>query len=638
MTSEDTSLGTPLAERSLTAHWIIFAVTCNVSGWLLSALLLLNATGFLVTIPLIHFTIARLCGVQFPTFRKPVIRWRRWKRLLPAGFLLIAVLAILGGILHAPNNMDALHSRMPRVAHWLMAERWEWFPANNNAHNTRSCGFEWMSAPIISFTGTDRFITAINSITFLLLPGVCFGVLRGMGVSRKVSWAWMWLMSVGYCFALQAGGVGNDLTPSFFAAAAFAFGFRWKSTRSYSSFALAMAAVGAMTAYKPSTLPLLLPFAVIFFGMWKPALAQPIRTLVLAVFIVFGSFLPTAALNIRECGDWTGLQAENTAFAQVEPLVGVAGNLINAPLQNLAPPVFPLAGKWNAFFLSLFPEEFKAAMKRNFEPTGAEFILPDIQGEEWAGIGAGITHLLIITAIMTWFKGRPCRGPASKRRLWLYTALFVTALLVYFAKTGLFTVARHISPYYIFLITLVLLALRPDYAMRSIFWKWAAGVAMASTLVMVIITPSRPLWPAKWFFKQFGDPPSSQIIQRAALGYSIYADRSNALGPMRNALPEDARDIGFISFGAGSEMPFWKPYGKMRVHHIRPGDSVSDLRQKGMRHIVINSASFELMMGRKPEDWANDQGGKIILRFPIQITAQGGVFDWLLVELPDTVE
>lgn len=103
---------------------------------------------------------------------------------------------------------------------------------------------------------------------------------------------------------------------------------------------------------------------------------------------------------------------------------------------------------------------------------------------------------------------------------------------------------------------------------------------------------------------------------------------------MREALPSDARELGFISFGAGSEMPFWKPYGTMRVHHIRPGDSVNELRRKGMRHIVINSANFALMMGRKPEDWSSDLEGKIILRFPVQITAQGVVSDWLLVELP----
>lgn len=621
------------ADRSLTAHWIIFAVTCNAAGWLLSALHQLNAAGFLIAIPTIHFALAKLCGVGFPEFRKPRIRSWRLKKFLPAGFLLIAILALLGGILHAPNNMDALHYRVPRVAHWLMEERWEWFPSNNNAQNTRSCGYEWMTAPLVSLTGSDRLTFVFNSLAFLLLPGVCFGVLRGMGLGRRVSWAWMWLVPAGYCYALQAGGIANDLTPAFFAAAAFAFGFRWKKRGRFADFALALTALGAMSACKPSTLPLLLPFALIFFGMWKPALAHPLRTAALAVLIAGGSFLPTAALNIHHCGDWTGLKAENQAFAEVEPLVGVAGNIINSTLQNLAPSVFPVAGKWNAFFLGLFPESFKEAMKRSFEPAGAEFYLPDLQGEEWVGIGSGITYLLIFTALLAFFKGRNL--PIAKPPLALYAALFGTALLVYFAKTGLFTVARHISPFYLFLVAVVLLALRSEKAMRSCLWKWAAGAAMASTVFMLVITPARPLWPAKWFFARFGENPSSTVIQRASLGYSIYADRSDALGPLRKALPEDAREIGFMSFAAGSEMPFWKPYGKMRVHHIRPGDKLSDPCFSGMRHIVINSDNFEFMMGSTPEDWASAQGADIIARMPVRIIVQGNVSDWLLVELPE---
>ena len=622
------------ADRSLTAHWIIFAVACNAAGWLLSALHQLNAAGFLIAIPAIHFALAKLCGVGFPHFRKPRIHAWRWKRLLPAGFLLIAILALLGGILHAPNNMDALHFRVPRVAHWLMEERWDWFPANNNAQNTRSCGYEWMTAPLVSLTGSDRFTFVFNSLAFLFLPGACFGVLRGMGLGGRVSWAWMWLVPAGYCYALQAGGIANDLTPAFFAAAAFAFGFRWKKHGRFADFALALAAIGAMSACKPSTLPLLLPFAVIFFGMWRIALSRPIRTVALAVVIAVGSFLPTAALNIHHCGDWTGLKAENQAFAEVEPLVGVAGNIINSTLQNLAPPVFPVAGKWNAFFLGLFPESFKEAMKRSFEPAGAEFYLPDLQGEEWVGIGAGITYLLIVTALLAFAKGRPGFAPAAKPKLWLYAALFGTALLVYFAKTGLFTVARHISPFYLFLVAVVLLALRPEKAMRSRLWKWAARAAMTSTVFMLVITPARPLWPAQWFFARFGENPTSTVIQRASLGYSIYADRADALGPLREKLPADAREIGFMSFAAGSEMPFWKPYGEMRVRHIRPADDITGLRFTGMRHIVINSDNFEFMMGRTPEDWASAQGADIIARMPLRIIVQGNVSDWLLVELP----
>jgi hypothetical protein len=623
-----------ITERSWASHWILFAVACNGAGWMLSALHSLHAVGFLIAIPTLHTALAKLCGVGLPFSTRPRIFTRRWKRFLPAGFLFIALLALLGGILHAPNNMDALHYRVPRVAHWLMAERWEWFPSNNNAQNTRSCGYEWMTAPLVCFTGTDRLTFLFNALTYGLLPGACFGVLRGMGLSGNVSWAWMWLIPAGYCFALQAGGIANDLTPAYFAAAAFAYGFRWKRQGRFSDYALALAALCAMSACKPSTLPLLLPFAVLFCGMGKVALARPLRSAALAGVLAAGSFLPTAVLNIHFCGDWTGLQAENPNFAKVEPLVGIAGNIINASIQNIAPPVFPLAGKWNAIFPGLFPEGFRDAMKRSFEPTGADFHLPDLQGEEWAGIGAGMMYLLAMTAILSAIHGRPPVPDATRSACRWAAVLFGTALMVYFAKTGLFTVARHISPFYLFFIALTLLFLRPQRAMQSRLWKTAAGVAMASTVVMLIITPARPLWPATWFFSHLGERLSSPTLQRASLGYSIYANRATALSPLRKALPAEAREVGFMNFAAGSEMPFWKPYGTMRVHHIRPDDSLSDPRLSGMRHLVIHRDNFDAVMGRSPDDWVQAQGGVITCRMPLQTIAQGNVSEWLLAEFP----
>lgn len=622
---------------NLLGQLVLLAAACNASGWILSTAGSLHAPGFALAIPFTYFVLIRITGLGYPgtgDVRQVLRSARRFAKPLPLGFMVIAVLATLGGLLHAPNNMDALHSRMPRVAHWLMEERWTWFPANNNAQNTRSCGFEWITAPMISLTGTDRFTFLINSVAFLILPGACFGVMRGLGLGGKISWTWMWLVPTGYCFALQAGGVGNDLAPALFAASAFAFGFRWKRQGGLASAALALASLAMMTACKPSTLPLLLPFAVLFLGMWRTALAHPLRSAALAAFLALASFLPTAVLNIRHCGDWTGLRAENPDLAKVEPIVGIAGNLINASLQNLAPPVFPLAGKWNPFFIRLFPEPFKEAMKRSFEPTGAEFILPDIQGEEWAGIGAGITYLLGITMLIAFAKERRGANKGASPRVLLYTALFGTALMVYFAKTGLYTVARHISPFYLFLIAVALLALRPEKTIRTRLWKLSVFMAMASTALMLVITPSRPLWPAKWFSGKFGESPANPVIARASIGYSIYADRADALGPLRRELPADANRVGFMSFAAGSEMPFWKPYGTMRVHHIRPGQSITKLRREGMRHVVINRTNFENRTGTTPEQWASDNGGRIVFSFPVRITVQGGLSDWLLIELP----
>ena len=42
------------------------------------------------------------------------------------------------------------------------------------------------------------------------MPGLVFTAFRGLGVSGRSAWRWMWLLPSGYCFALQCSGLEND--------------------------------------------------------------------------------------------------------------------------------------------------------------------------------------------------------------------------------------------------------------------------------------------------------------------------------------------------------------------------------------------------------------------------------------------
>jgi len=619
------------------AHWILFAASCNVAGWGLSLFQAVNLLGFTLAIPAIWCLLAQLTGIPRP--RLPDLHFlRRWRvrknQLLPLGFALLAGLALLGGLLHAPNNYDALNYRMPKVAHWLMAERWEWIPANNNALNTRSSGFEWLTAPMISLLRTDRLIFLFNLTSFLFLPGLFFSLLRHLGASLRTSHAWMWILPTGYCFALQAGSVGNDLPAAMFAMAAFDFGFRWRKNASYSCFTLALASAAMMTAIKPTTLPLLLPFAVVSIGIWKPLLARPFASILLIALFALASFLPTAALNFRHCGDWTGAAAENPVLGQVEPLLGLAGNLINAPIQNLAPPIFPLAGKWNSAFPTLFPQQFLNSLATCFESRAANFGLTDIQGEESAGIGLGICALWVFSILASLLLRNQTTTPTTPKHYLLLTVIFGTALLVYFSKTGMNTVARHIAPYYPFLIAIPLLAPTHDRVVRRPSWKWLAAAALASTVVMIVITPSRPLWPARWFFSTFTPQNPSPSMARAAAGFSVYAERADALGNLRDALPATNTLVGLLNFASGPELPLWKPYLHRQVRHIRPGEPIKKLTEMGMTHVILNTKNFQSYMGLTPEEWLTAQNGITLKRQSIRMLVKEPPSEWWTVELP----
>ena len=64
---------------------------------------------------------------------------RRFRKPFPLAFLILAVMAFLGGALYAPTNYDALSYRLPRVLHWLAENQWHWIHTIFPRLNQRCC-------------------------------------------------------------------------------------------------------------------------------------------------------------------------------------------------------------------------------------------------------------------------------------------------------------------------------------------------------------------------------------------------------------------------------------------------------------------------------------------------------------------
>src|SRR5208282_2557226 len=204
--------------------WIWVSVLASAAGWLLSALGQLNRIGYALVCAVLVAGLwvgrkalggAEACRIF--NRRKLRARFRRW---LPASFAGLALLVFLGAALYAPTTHEGLTCRVPRVLHWLADGHWHWIHTPNARLNDRPCGLEWLAAPLLLFTRSDRALFLINFIPLLLLPGLIFSVFTRLGVRPRVAWHWMWLLPTGYNFLLQSGSLGNDTTPAFYALAA----------------------------------------------------------------------------------------------------------------------------------------------------------------------------------------------------------------------------------------------------------------------------------------------------------------------------------------------------------------------------------------------------------------------------------
>ena len=350
--------------------WILFCVFCNCAGWILSTFHQLNVIGYATTVGLsvgfVFIFRTKIFPASWPGSKINTLQ-RRFRRPFPLAFLILAILALVGGLLYSPNNYDALAYRTPRVLHWLEQGRWHWIHTDFQRLNTRGCGMEWITAPIIAFTRTDRLFFFINAVCFLLLPGRVFAILTRIAVQPRVAWHWMWLFPTGYCFLLQAGSIGNDLIGALFAMAAIELALRARESGGIGYVCLSILSAALMTAGKTFNL-LLLP-------AWLMAMAPSLRLLksripssgFIALVAACASLIPTALLNLRFCGDWTGQAAEKVAAIQTgAPILHIVVNVMLLMLHNLAPPVFPFAGAWNQMMQHLLPASLVERLAQHF--------------------------------------------------------------------------------------------------------------------------------------------------------------------------------------------------------------------------------------------------------------------------------
>lgn len=571
-------------------------------------------------------------GWQPGTLRK------RFHRKLPLAFGILAGMAILGGILHPPSNFDALAYRIPRVLHWLAAEQWHWIDTDFNRLNTRTCGIEWVSAPLLLFLKTDRAIFLINAVSFLLMPGLIFSILVRLGVQSRVAWHWMWLLPTGYGYLLQAGSVGNDLFGTIFVLAAFDYALRARQTGSCRDLCLCLLSSAMMTSAKVSNLPLLLPIAILLLPTLKLVRNNLWRVALASLLGLLASMIPTAVLNHVHCGDWKGLAAEPVHFCSNAKLVHLGVNASQILAENLAPTIFPVAKKWNQMVESRVPEDWAATLEAHFESGRNLMLLGEIPTEERAGLGFGISLLVLIAAGGWWRWRRDSKASGTGSRLrgirWLVFGGGALSLVPFLVQSGISCQARYLLPVYGFLLLPLLATSAQDKVVRTTLWRWACVVVVLLAGVALILSPARPLWPATSILRSAGaDESKHRLVQRLWKVYSVYSERSDVFAPVRADLPEDLGVIGFLSFD-NPETSLWRPFFHRRVLHVKCAEPLASLQKRGISMVLVSENTLAEHSSLSPQDWIESVDGEVVANYQLPIRASRNNEHWLLVQLP----
>jgi hypothetical protein len=464
----------------------------------------------------------------------------------------------------------------------------------------------------------------------LLMPGLLFSVFRQCGVNRKVARAWMWILPLAYGFATQAGGIGNDLMGTLFALMSVHYGLQARRSGRVENLWLAALCAALTTSVKLSNLPLLLPCLV---AAW-PALVHLRRrwtgTLAVAGIAALISAAPTVVLNQTHTGDWTG-DPKNLGQIQVKnPGAAFFGNSLLLLQQSFLPPVLPGAHAINDWLNEKMPASWRQTLKEKF-PRYYLNHLNELPQEETAGLGLGVTLLLLTSiAAAIW-------GFTRKQSFPKISPVGLAAgisILFFMLKMGSEATARLLLPYYPLVIVPLLLLPMQNRLLHFRVWKIFMLLAALSVLPVVILSPSRPLWPAlsasKWLAQRYPEKPAVQRMQEV---YFAYAHRNDTLAPLRARMPGDVLKIGFFAGSNDTDYSLWRPFGSRQVFYLQADADKSVRIPDGIKWIVIKRIAWQ-EAGEPPlEEWADRHGAKIIASVSIETLVSGGEQTWCVLHI-----
>jgi hypothetical protein len=614
-------------------YWIWTCAYINCAGWALSAMHQLNARGWAGAL-LVWLAVLLVYHPKSAAQSAQQIRWqkfrRRFRRPLPLAFLALTTMAFLGGVLHPPDNYDAMAYRIPRILQWLAAGQWHWIHTTFPQINNRSCGIEWVSAPFIALLKSDRLLFLINSISFLFLPGLIFSVFTQLGMRRQVAWHWMWIVPTGYCYLLQAGSVANDLFGAPFALAAVGFALRAKVTGRRGEFFASILAAAVMTSAKSSSVPLGLPWAIAILPVLRLAMRWPVKTLSVCLLAVFASALPTIVLNQKFSSDWSG--ADLSRANTISDLAWRAGaNTFLIPLQNLVPPVFPLAGAWNRGVERLMPPALSMHLHRVMaEREAAEFTLPQMQIEENAGLGFGVSLLVFTSFLAAKFRRQnqmraPVNGGSAGQTLLRWSP--VISLLALMTQYNLSDFCRILTPYYALLMPTILTGPGQEALVKKCWWRTLAFAVFAMAAGLLIVSPARPLFPIMTILQHEPGVPA-----RIREVYTVYDQRNDAFAPVRAVLPPGLKVLGVVT-PKDPETSLWRPFGSRQIMHVFPEDTGTDLKRRGVQYILVKGEVFGNWFRESLDAWLKRMDARVVKIIPLDLLAATGPADWYLVEL-----
>ncbi len=201
-------------------------------------------------------------------------------------------------------------------------------------------------------------------------------------------------------------------------------------------------------------------------------------------------------------------------------------------------------------------------------------------------------------------------------------------------KSGMVTPQRLIAPYYPLLLPLLLVGAGQAQIIRRGWWRTSAAHVWVMALLVLVVTPDRPLWPAKTILVRAWRRaiPFSVRFHAPSHVYTVYATRSDSLAGVRPLLPQDAKVVGFIADADDNDYSLWLPLGTRKVRHFLADDPPEEIRKAGVEYVVVGGLNLQ-MYGLTLDQWLAKSGAQLVGSITVTEKVSEGPQPWYVVRL-----
>jgi hypothetical protein len=375
------------------------------------------------------------------------------------------------------------------------------------------------------------------------------------------------------------------------------------------------------TGVKSVNLPLVLPWVVAIWPAIPVVSRRPAASIAVLVIAAFASCFPTALLNFRQTGHWTGDPRDEHRVKQPNTFVGFVSNAVMLAVANTQPPVLPNPSLWNQRFeswLARTPLEAECRSAPRFETRWGE--LPT---EELAGAGPGLLLISgLLSAMALKYRKRPRRPHRSV--VWGLGLAGWIAFACFVAQFSSEAIGRLSAPFVPILLLPLLQLPSVSNAFRPGWMRVLAVTCSALSLPGLVFSPARPLFPVNALISATG----SGRFGRIAAVYATYGQRSDCYAPLLeklHAAPDG--ELWFAGGGDDPEAPAWKPYGNWKVKQwteVALSPPVVLASELGVRE----------RFGLSWEEFLEESKADVFERAELCIRAGRGAEKWYLLRVP----